>query len=97
MKPYDDLPAAIYQSSRYANDYDSCVMPFLWEAVPNPFNFFLSFFVSFSDETLRVACFSVGVCVLCGSLRQAALRLRFSLFCLALKYDSLAHLHTELV
>jgi len=52
--------------------------PFLCEAAPN----FLSFFVPFSDETLRE-------CALCGSLRQAALRLPSSY--------SLAHLHTELV
>ncbi|MGF1991687.1 MAG: hypothetical protein RMY62_027995, partial [Nostoc sp. ZfuVER08] len=54
------------------------VIPFLCGAAPN----FLSFFVSFSDETLRE-------CALCGSLRQAARRLPSSY--------SLAHLHTELV
>ncbi|MHC5891174.1 hypothetical protein [Nostoc sp.] len=76
--------------------------PFLCEAAPNPFNFFLSFFVSFATavattgETHAVdgnACIKqVGV----GTPRNALPLLCGSFLFLVLKYG-LAHLHTELV
>ncbi|MGF1986731.1 MAG: hypothetical protein RMY62_002450, partial [Nostoc sp. ZfuVER08] len=60
------------------------------EAAPNSFKFFLSLFLSLCPSLTRR---SLRECVLCGSLRQAAPRLRFFL---VVKYG-LAHLHTELV
>ena len=70
-----------YRYYKFLTELD--ITPFISEAAPN----FLGFLFLSLCPTLREA--ALRLCVLCGSLRQAAPRLPSSY--------SLAHLHTELV